>query len=234
MTTITSTTKATHIESLMSEEEQARFYEVLASTVTLAFGVENASTTWRAFLVSLVIEHGTREAACRLGTAIAKAKTLVIRTTEGGDKAIDAAMAATDLATNWARKVLRQEYRYALKLSKPKRNKVLAGGDEYRLLEVEELAKPRTHVVTPSAPVEVSEPESTESESEGMAKVDPTDLDALLNLAISVHGLESLTRAILRRNGATPEIADRMTKTLPDTIRKVISKRAPGRTGTDG
>lgn len=228
MTTVTSTTKATHIESLMSTAEQCRFNEILTAATETAHQTENASRQWASFLTSLVVEHGTREAACRLGTAIARAKTQTIKENSGGgDAAIDAAMAACDLATNWARKVLRHEHRYALKLSKPKRNKVLAGGDEYRLLEVEEVAEPRAHVVTTPKVSETVEPETEETESDdGSVRIDPKDLDALLNLAVSVHGIESLTRAIMRRNGASPEIADKLVATLPELIKKVARRAA--------
>lgn len=213
-------TEATHIESLMSAEEQDRFDSALSCAESVAYGVESASTVWGSFLVSLVMEHGTREAACRLGTAIARAKTRVIRETDGGDEAIDKAMAATDLATNWARKILRRDYKLALKLSKPKRNKVLAGGDEYRLLEIEEVNPGRGHVVTPPE-AKVAEPETAEGEAETGVRIDPTDLDALLNLAISVHGLESVTIALARRHGASPEAAVSLAGNMPKVIRTI-------------
>lgn len=220
MATVTATATSTHIESLLSKEEQASFDSILSSAIGVATATESASAAWASFLTGLVIEHGTREAACRLGTAIAKAKTLTIRTTEGGDKAIDAAMASCDLATNWARKVLRNEYRYALKLSKPKRNKVLAGGDEYRLMAVEVVEEGRGHVVTPTVPTAAPEAAAPES-TDGMVLVDPKDLDALLNLAVSVHDLEAVTFAVIRRLGASPEVASTMAKSLPESIRKI-------------
>lgn len=216
-------TTATHTESLLSPEEQDMFDGILAAARATAEGTENASREWAGFLTRLALEHGPMEAAKRLGTAIARSKTAVIRTTEGGDDAIDSAMAANDLATNWARKVLRRDYRLALKLSKPKRNKVLAGGDEYRLLEVEEVNPGRGHVVTPPE-AKVAEPETSEGEKETGVRVDPTDLEALLNLAISVHGLDAITYSIARRHSASPEVAMKIAETFPAIV-KTIAKR---------
>lgn len=218
-------TTATHTESLMTAEEQSRFDSILSSSESIAYGIESASTMWGAFLVSLALEHGPMEAAKRLGTAIAKAKTMVIRNNaDGGDEAIDKAMAATDLACNWARKILRKDYKLALKLSKPKRNKVLSGSDEYRLLEVEEVNPGRANVVTPPE-AKVSEPEASAESSEAGVRIDATDLDALLNLAVSVHGLEALTIAVMRRNGASPEVAAKLAGTMPRVI-STVAKRA--------
>jgi len=213
-----------HTESLFSPDEQSMFDDILTAARATAEDTENASRAWAQFLTQLALEHGPKEAASRLGTAIARSKTAVIRTTEGGDAAIDSAMAANDLATNWARKVLRRDYKLALKLSKPKRNKVLGGGDEYRLLEVEEVNPGRGHVVTPPE-AKVAEPEPSESAEETGVRIDPTDLDALLNLAVSVHGLEALTIAIMRRNGASPEVAAKLAGTMPKVI-ATVAKRA--------
>ena len=214
-------TTATHIESLFTREEQATYDGILASAIATASGTVNASREWSLFLNRLVLEHGPHEAACRLGTAIAKAKTAVIRETEGGDKAIDEAMASTDLACNWARKVLRKDWKLSLKLSKPKRNRVLAGADEYRLMEIEEVNPGRAHVVTPPE-AKVEEPEAVEGEEVGV-RIDATDLDALLNLAVSVHGLEALSIAVMRRNGASPEVAVAMVKSI-DKVIKTVAK----------
>lgn len=218
-------TTATHTESLFTAEEQSLFDGILLAARATAEGTENAARAWAQFLTQLALEHGPMEAARRLGTAIARSKTAVIRTTEGGDTAIDAAMAANDLACNWARKVLRRDYKLALKLSKPKRNRVLAGGDEYRLLEIEEVNPGRANVVTPPE-AKVSEPEDSAEEEVGV-RIDATDLDALLNLAISVHGLDSITVAIARRHGAAPEVALKITATFPEII-KMVSKRKVG------
>jgi len=212
-----------HVESLFTPAEQDMFDGILTAARATAEGTENASRAWAQFLTGLSLEHGPKEAARRLGTAIARSKTQVIRTTEGGDEAIDSAMAANDLATNWARKVLRRDYRLALKLSKPKRNKVLAGGDEYRLLEVEEINPGRGHVVTaPESKVE--ELETAAGAEETGVRIDPKDLDALLNLAISVHGLDAITYSIARRHSASPEVAMKIAETFPAIV-KTIAKR---------
>lgn len=217
-------TTATHTESLFTPEEQDMFDGILIAARATAEGTENASRAWAQFLTKLSLEHGPKEAARRLGTAIARSKTQVIRTTEGGDDAINKAMDANDLATNWARKVLRRDYKLALKLSKPKRNKVLSGADEYRLLEVEEVNPGRSHVVTPPESM-VSEPEVAEvAEEETGVRIDPKDLDALLNLAISVHGLDAITYSIARRHSASPEVAMKIAETFPAIV-KTIAKR---------
>lgn len=218
-------TTSTHTESLFTPEEQERFDSILSSAESIAYGFESASTHWANFLVSLALEHGPKEAARRLGTAIARAKTAVIRNNaDAGDEGIDKAMAATDLACNWARKILRRDYKLALKLSKPKRNKVLAGGDEYRLLEVEEVNPGRGHVVTPPESM-VEEPKAAEgAEEEAGVRIDPTDLEALLNLAISVHGLDAITYSIARRHSASPEVAMKIAETFPAIV-KTIAKR---------
>jgi hypothetical protein len=214
----------THIESLFTPAEQDMFNGILSVALYAARDSENASRAWAGFLTQLALEYGPMEAAKRLGTAIARSKTAVIRTTEGGDDAIDCAMAANDLATNWARKILRRDYKLALKLSKPKRNKVLAGGDEYRLLEVEEVNPGRGHVVTPPE-AKVAEPEPSEgAEEETGVRIDPKDLDALLNLAISVHGLDAITYSIARRHSASPEVAMKIAETFPAIV-KTIAKR---------
>lgn len=214
-----------HVESLFTPEEQDMFNGILSTALYAARDSENASRLWAQFLTELSLEHGPKEAAKRLGTAIARSKTAVIRTIEGGDEAIDSAMAANDLATNWARKILRRDYKLSLKLSKPKRNKVLAGGDEYRLLKVEEVNPGRGHVVTPPES-KVEEPETSEGAETGAGvRIDATDLDALLNLAISVHGLEALTVAIMRRNGASPEVAAKLAGTMGKVI-SAVAKRA--------
>lgn len=216
-------TTATHTESLFTADEQSLFDEILTAARATAEDTESASRAWAQFLTQLALEHGPKEAARRLGTAIARSKTAVIRTTEGGDDAIDSAMAANDLATNWARKVLRRDYKLALKLSKPKRNKVLGGGDEYRLLEVEEVNPGRGHVVTPPES-KVAEPEPSEGAEETGVRIDPTDLEALLNLAISVHGLDAITYSIARRHSASPEVAMKIAETFPAIV-KTIAKR---------
>jgi hypothetical protein len=194
-----------------------QFETLLNASEAAVDSAKTVSEGWSKYVCSLVVEHGAEKACAIIATLHASEKTALVKgMRDASDEDLKEAMMRLDVALAWPRRELREKHRFTAKLSKPKRGKVLAGTDEYRVMSIEEVGPKRANVVTPAAPAEEAETESGEPVSSPFE-----NLEGALNQLITVHGREVLTFAMLRRWGFNEAGANLLVDSLPQVAKSL-------------